>query len=427
MQRDPGGRSLYLAGAEFRVATGATAASASRYYAHDVAGLVASRQSATGLNWQAMDHQGTSQIAVRASDGALLKRRTAPFGTARGASPIWPHPYGFVGGEADRAGTVHLGAREYDAAIGRFISADPIFDVEDPQSYQGYAYADNTPVTGSDVDGLRVCLEVCGGPDDKWMQQDLRDKAKAKKKAEAEAKRNNCPRNIPREDCVNPRGVKNTKTYKHGTVVTVLNNGMVLINGYVLPEGHPDPYKLAEATDEAAPEVARTQNGRGDFENVIRGVAVGCERMGRGCSLTFRRTVVTDLDAEQNHTFLPSYVGRDTPYAGEPDELPETPEEVLDLAETLVAEAHATGTEKLDLQRKLAAQGRHHNAGYHDPHDPIMDYAVACVMGTAVGVVAEGVASVKSLVRVKTVGRLAKGATVVGCIAGVIDHAVKSH
>jgi hypothetical protein len=36
---------------------------------------------------------------------------------------------------------VHLGAREYDPSIGRFLSADPVMDIGDPQAWQGYAYA----------------------------------------------------------------------------------------------------------------------------------------------------------------------------------------------------------------------------------------------------------------------------------------------
>jgi len=57
----------------------------------------------------------------------------------------------------DPTGLTHLGAREYDPAIGRFISADPIVDPHDPQQMQGYAYAENSPITGSDPTGLRNC------------------------------------------------------------------------------------------------------------------------------------------------------------------------------------------------------------------------------------------------------------------------------
>jgi RHS repeat-associated protein len=61
---------------------------------------------------------------------------------------------GYVGGTADPTGLTHLGAREYDPTIGRFISVDPVQAVNDPQQWQGYAYATNNPTTLSDAGGL---------------------------------------------------------------------------------------------------------------------------------------------------------------------------------------------------------------------------------------------------------------------------------
>jgi RHS repeat-associated protein len=61
---------------------------------------------------------------------------------------------GFVGGTKDPTGLTHLGAREYDPATGRFISVDPIQDLTDAQQWNGYSYANNSPVTRSDPTGL---------------------------------------------------------------------------------------------------------------------------------------------------------------------------------------------------------------------------------------------------------------------------------
>jgi len=60
---------------------------------------------------------------------------------------------GFVGGTKDNTGLTHLGAREYDPLIGRFISVDPVVDNKDPQQMHGYSYANNAPVTAEDADG----------------------------------------------------------------------------------------------------------------------------------------------------------------------------------------------------------------------------------------------------------------------------------
>ncbi|MGJ3559552.1 RHS repeat-associated core domain-containing protein [Streptomyces sp. INA 01156] len=48
----------------------------------------------------------------------------------------------------------HLGAREYDPTTGRFISVDPLLEVDKPQTMNGYSYASNSPVTISDPTGL---------------------------------------------------------------------------------------------------------------------------------------------------------------------------------------------------------------------------------------------------------------------------------
>ncbi|VVJ21831.1 Uncharacterised protein [Amycolatopsis camponoti] len=52
------------------------------------------------------------------------------------------------------AAVARLGAREYDPVTGRFASADPVLDFDDPQQLNGYAYGNNSPVTNSDPNGL---------------------------------------------------------------------------------------------------------------------------------------------------------------------------------------------------------------------------------------------------------------------------------
>ncbi|MER6786696.1 RHS repeat-associated core domain-containing protein [Streptomyces sp. NPDC000658] len=66
------------------------------------------------------------------------------------------------------SGLTHVGAREYDQSTGRFLSADPVVDFADPLQINGYAYANNNPITKSDPDGLQPieCWEgtaVCRG------------------------------------------------------------------------------------------------------------------------------------------------------------------------------------------------------------------------------------------------------------------------
>jgi RHS repeat-associated protein len=107
------------------------------------------------LSFLGSDRHGTARVSVSSASGAASVRRSDPFGNPRGGTPSWPGERGFVGGVTDSAtGLTHLGAREYDPSLGRFVSVDPLLDTADPQQINGYAYADNSPATLSDPDGL---------------------------------------------------------------------------------------------------------------------------------------------------------------------------------------------------------------------------------------------------------------------------------
>ena len=92
---------------------------------------------------------------------AATQRRQDPFGGSRGSGPIWPTSKTFVGGTNEPDGFVHLGARLYDPSSGRFISDDPLTDIADPQSLNGYSYANNGPIASSDPSGLEHDSEGC--------------------------------------------------------------------------------------------------------------------------------------------------------------------------------------------------------------------------------------------------------------------------
>ncbi|MFJ9362009.1 RHS repeat-associated core domain-containing protein [Streptomyces mirabilis] len=82
--------------------------------------------------------------------------RPSPFGAPRsGGTGTWPDDKTFLGDSSDpTSGITYIGAREYDPNSGRFISVDPVLDTSDPQSLNGYTYADNNAVTDSDPTGL---------------------------------------------------------------------------------------------------------------------------------------------------------------------------------------------------------------------------------------------------------------------------------
>ncbi len=148
IRRDPDGTAtLYLSGQELKKSPSGTV-TATRFY-----GSVASR-TPTGLTWLVADAHGTAQIAVDPATLAPTRRRTMPYGEPRGVQPPWNNDKVFVGGTADPTALTHLGAREYDPTIGRFISVDAVRDLQNPQQWHGYAYAGNNPTTSSDPSGL---------------------------------------------------------------------------------------------------------------------------------------------------------------------------------------------------------------------------------------------------------------------------------
>ncbi|WP_432053551.1 polymorphic toxin-type HINT domain-containing protein [Streptomyces sp. bgisy022] len=115
------------------------------------------------LAYLAGDHHGTMSLAINAdATQTHSKRYTSPFGAERGkpTGTPWPDDKGFLGKTDDRTtGLTHIGAREYDPAIGQFISVDPLLSLDQPQSLNGYSYANQHPSTASDPTGLR---EGCG-------------------------------------------------------------------------------------------------------------------------------------------------------------------------------------------------------------------------------------------------------------------------
>jgi RHS repeat-associated protein len=172
---------LYLGATEVHWNATTKKLSGSRYYTLGDR-TVAVRNAAVGqsgskLSFLAGDRHGTASLSI---DGSIIggnpapqtytKRYTTPFGAPRGpTSTAWPTDKGFLGKTADTTtGLTHIGAREYDPTIGRFLSVDPVLDTGDTQSLNGYAYANNNPATLSDPTGLDSCRtggQGCTDPD----------------------------------------------------------------------------------------------------------------------------------------------------------------------------------------------------------------------------------------------------------------------
>lgn len=170
IRRDATATTLYLGDTELTLphnSPGATP-TGTRYY-KTPSGLTIIRTQITKLTYQAADPHGTATTTVDATTMAVTRRDTKPYGTPRGTPPApttWPDDKGFLGKPQDTTGLTHIGAREYDPTLGRFITVDPIMDLADPQQMHGYAYANNGPASFSDPSGAKCLHGSPGGGKD---------------------------------------------------------------------------------------------------------------------------------------------------------------------------------------------------------------------------------------------------------------------
>ncbi|CRK57924.1 FIG01288243: hypothetical protein [Alloactinosynnema sp. L-07] len=152
--RDSTGTTLYLPnGVELKVDKNGGNLACTRYYTFGK--LPVAMRSGGTLSWLITDHHDTASTVIADGTQTIKARYSLPYGGSRGAAPSnWPGTKGFVGGTNDDTGLTHLGAREFDQAIGKFLSVDPVIDNGDPQQLNGYAYGNNNPGTYTDPDGL---------------------------------------------------------------------------------------------------------------------------------------------------------------------------------------------------------------------------------------------------------------------------------
>ncbi|MEV4049631.1 FG-GAP-like repeat-containing protein [Amycolatopsis sp. NPDC049688] len=120
------------------------------YFAGDR--LIAKRD-VGGLTWYHHDHLGSPQVLTDGQGAEVARFGFAPYGANNGT--VGAQSIGYAGHRSDpETGLIDMGSRLYDAALGRFISADSVIpDGTKPQALNRYAYAFDSPYDFVDPDG----------------------------------------------------------------------------------------------------------------------------------------------------------------------------------------------------------------------------------------------------------------------------------
>ncbi|MDU0314110.1 RHS repeat-associated core domain-containing protein [Phycicoccus sp. M110.8] len=158
VSRDPAGKTLFADDTtEVRYTTSGGTLHVTHHYTFE-GRPVATQTDAGALTFLVTDPHSTATMSLSDTTNTVTaSRRFDPFGNARGtAAGTWPDTRGFLNAPKDATtGLTHLGARDYDPVLGRFISVDPELDLSDPTQWNAYGYANSNPVTLSDPSGRR--------------------------------------------------------------------------------------------------------------------------------------------------------------------------------------------------------------------------------------------------------------------------------
>lgn len=176
VREQSGVTTVYLGGQEVTVDASGNV-SAERYYTF-AGKTVAVRTGNLGSHVTSLisDVQNTAVFQISNVANVVTRRYLDPFGadrsSAAGVAPEdadgsdWVGDHAFLDKPLDATGLTAVGARMYDAVLGRFISVDPVMDLTDPQQWNAYSYGNNNPVTWSGPTGLRPIGAGHDGSDD---------------------------------------------------------------------------------------------------------------------------------------------------------------------------------------------------------------------------------------------------------------------
>jgi RHS repeat-associated protein len=166
---------LYLEGGNYqRTSVNGAAATVTTQY--QLGAQRAAVRKGSNLYYELADQLGSNSTSYKSDGTSTTRQRYYPFGALRpGPANNLPVDETYIGKTRDAVtGLTQMGARYYDATLGRFISTDPLARPGNPQSLNPYTYGLNNPLNISDPSGLlpggldsldnAVCMYYPGNP-----------------------------------------------------------------------------------------------------------------------------------------------------------------------------------------------------------------------------------------------------------------------
>ncbi len=137
---------------------------------------IARRSSSGSVSYYLSDTLGSSRAVTNSNGDILDDCDFLPYGEERCIASTSGNNYKFTGLERDtESGLDHTLNRQYASNYGRWLSPDPAgkraVKLDDPQTWNMYAYVRGNPTTNVDPLGLYTWAQACGAHDEKCEAQ----------------------------------------------------------------------------------------------------------------------------------------------------------------------------------------------------------------------------------------------------------------